>query len=166
MRFQRARDQAFMDFMNGNKKTPHFIAFFLDNELKRGFKQITEEEQGKKLDSVVRLFCCLHGRDVFIAQYSNLLAQRLLDKTTLSDWAEEQMVNKLTIECGNNTVNKIKTMFEDMIKSKNLNNDFKTSRGNSIVDGVEFSVEVLTSGHWPYQDIPKCKIPPIMGKIQ
>ena len=89
MRFQRARDQAFMDFMNGNKKTPHFIAFFLDNELKRGFKQITEVEQGKKLDSVVRLFCCLHGRDVFIAQYSNLLAQRLLDKTTLSDWAEE-----------------------------------------------------------------------------
>lgn len=48
MRFQRARDQAFMDFMNGNKKTPHFIAFYLDNEFKRGFKQITEEEQGKK----------------------------------------------------------------------------------------------------------------------
>ena len=167
MRFQRARDQAFMDFMNGNKKTPHFIAFYLDNEFKRGFKQITEEEQGKKLDSVVRLFCCLHGRDVFIAQYSNLLAQRLLDKTTLSDWAEEQMVNKLTIECGNNTVNKIKTMFEDMIKSKSLNNDFKTTRGGgSIIDGVDFSVEVLTSGHWPYQDIPTCKIPPVMGKIQ
>jgi len=77
------------------------------------------------------------------------------------------MVNKLTIECGNNTVNKIKTMFEDMIKSKNLNNDFKTARGGvSVVDGVEFSVEVLTSGHWPYQEIPKCKIPPVMGKIQ
>ena len=89
MRFQRARDQAFMDFMNANNKTPHFIAFYLDNELKRGFKQITEDEQGKKLDAVVRLFCCLHGRDVFISQYSNLLAQRLLDKTALSDWAEE-----------------------------------------------------------------------------
>lgn len=38
MRFQRARDQAFMDFMNGNKKTPHFIAMYLDNEFKKGFK--------------------------------------------------------------------------------------------------------------------------------
>jgi len=133
MRFQKARDQTFMDFMNCNKKTPHHIAFFLDHEFRKGFKQVTEEEQGKRLEAVVRLFCCLHGRDVFISQYSNLLAQRLLDKTTLSDWAEEQMVNKLTIECGNNTVNKIKTMFEDMIKSKQLNSDFKSSPSNTAV---------------------------------
>ena len=65
----------------------------------------------------MRIFCCLHGRDTFIAAYTNLLALRLLNKTSVSNEAEELMIKKLQVECGHNTVNKIKTMFEDMIKS-------------------------------------------------
>jgi hypothetical protein len=69
------------------------------------------------LISQVKLFNCLSGRDTYILAYSNLLAMRLLNKTTLSNKAEELMIKKLQVECGHNTVNKIKTMFEDMIKS-------------------------------------------------
>ena len=51
-------------------------------------------------------------------------------------------------------------MFEDMIKSKQVMVDFKAMRmGSNNVEGVEFNVEILTSGHWPYQDIPQCNIP-------
>lgn len=48
-----------------------------------------------KVDAVIRLFCCLSGRDIFIAAYSKLLAVRLLNKTTVSDETEKMMINKL-----------------------------------------------------------------------
>lgn len=74
MKFQKARDNSFQNFMNECDKSPHFIAFYTDNEFRRGLKQVSEEEIEQRLDAVVRLFCCLHGRDTFIASYTNLLA--------------------------------------------------------------------------------------------
>lgn len=77
------------------------------------------------------------------------------------------MIKKLQVECGHNTVNKIKTMFEDMIKSKQVMIDFKgMRRGSNVIEGVEFSIEILTSGHWPYCDIPQCVIPRQLGRIK
>ena len=77
------------------------------------------------------------------------------------------MIKKLQVECGHNTVNKIKTMFEDGIKSEQVQKDYKASNGGSIiVKGIEFSAEILTSGHWPYQDLPKCNIPPQLNEVQ
>ena len=66
------------------------------------------------------------------------------------------MINKLQVECGHNTVNKIKTMFEDMMKSQNVMRDFKKNSKSEIID---FNAEILTMGHWPYQPTPECKIP-------
>lgn len=39
--------------------------------------------------------------------------------------------------------------------------DFKNRPGSSgnTVKGIEVNVEILTSGHWPFQDVPKCKVP-------
>ena len=62
---------------------------------------------------------------MFIATFTSLLAQRLLNKTSVSSQAEELMINKLQVECGHNTVNKIKTMFEDMLKSEQVMKDYK-----------------------------------------
>ena len=96
--------------MNNCSKSPHYIAFYCDNEFKRGLKQLSEPQIETRLDSIVRLFCCLYGRDTFISSYSNLLAARLLNKTSVSDEAEKILIKKLQVECGHNTVNKIKTM--------------------------------------------------------
>jgi len=74
--------------MNQYDKTPHHMAMYADNEFKKAFKQLNDIEIEKRLDAIVRLFCCLHGRDTFIASYTNLLAQRLLNKTSVSDGAE------------------------------------------------------------------------------
>ena len=71
--------------MNMCDRTPHFIAYYCDNDFRKSFKQITDDEINKKLDAIVRLFCCLHGRDSFIASYTNLLAQRLLNRTSVSN---------------------------------------------------------------------------------
>ena len=118
MRFQKARDVAFQNFMNEFDRTPQYIAFYMDKELKSGFKQLNEEEIERKIEAVIKLFCCLLGRDVFISAYSNLLANRLLNKTSVSDSAEQRMIQQLQVECGHNTVSKMKTMFADVLKSQ------------------------------------------------
>ena len=92
MRFQKARDIAFQNFMNDFERTPQYIAIYMDNELKRGFKHLSEDEIERKIEAVIRLFCCLNGRDVFILSYTNLLANRLLNKTSVSDSAEQRMI--------------------------------------------------------------------------
>ena len=38
MRFQKARDHAFREFMNKFARTPQFIALYLDHQQKEGFK--------------------------------------------------------------------------------------------------------------------------------
>jgi len=44
MLFQKSRDSSFQEFMNKCDKTSHFLAFYCDNEFKRGFKQMSEED--------------------------------------------------------------------------------------------------------------------------
>ena len=69
---------------------------------------------------------------------------------------------------GNNTVSKMKTMFADIIKSQVTVQEFKDTKlsGNSFVNEIEFRAEILTSGHWPFQDMPVCNIPPQLSSIQ
>jgi hypothetical protein len=61
-------------------------------------------------------------------------------------------------------------MFEDMIKSEQVNSDFKSQMAGkmggsgSVIDGVEFNAEILTSGHWPFQEVSKCNLPRQMQK--
>jgi cullin 3 len=111
--------------MNKCTYTPHFIASYCDNELRKGLKGVSEQETNDRLEAIIRLFCCLHGRDVFIKAYTKYLASRLLNKTFLSKDAEELMLQKLKVECGHNTVNKISQMFTDINLSKDLMAEYK-----------------------------------------
>lgn len=113
--------------MNRCQYTPHYIAAFCDNEFKKGFKGISEQEINERLDAIIKLFCCLHGRDVFIKSYTKYLSSRLLNKSYLSLDAETSMLQKLKVECGHNTVNRISQMFTDMTLSKDLMKEFKAS---------------------------------------
>jgi cullin 3 len=50
--FQHAINQAFEYFINLNPKSPEFISLFIDDKLKRGAKEQTEEEMDEMLDKV------------------------------------------------------------------------------------------------------------------
>ncbi len=137
--------------MNEFSRTPQYIALYMDNEQKKNFKQLTMDEVEKKIDKVIKIFCCLNGRDEFITAYSKLLASRLLDKTSVSDEAELKMIQKLQVECGHNIVSKIKTMMQDIDKSKSIIDEFKGKQHNTdLLKKIDFSAQVLTSGHWPF----------------
>ena len=105
--------------------TPHYIAAYCDNEFRKGLKGLSEADTNSRLEAIIRLFCCLHGRDVFIRSYTKHLSSRLLNKTSVSQEAEELMLQKLKIECGHNTVNKLGSMFNDISISKMLMAEFK-----------------------------------------
>lgn len=105
--------------------SPHYLVIYCDTQFKVGFKQMESAAIKEKLAEIVRLFCCLHGRDTFIFSYTKFLAARLLNKTSVSVEAEQDMIMLLQVECGNNTVSKIKTMFEDMNKSNQMMSEYK-----------------------------------------
>lgn len=147
--------------------TPHYMAAYCDNEMRKGIRGISDADVNSRLDAIIRLFCCLHGRDIFIRSYTKHLASRLLNKTYLSQDAEELMLQKLRVECGHNTVNKLASMFKDIQLSKTIMDEFKSTQTSKMIAaaGVEFSAEVLTNGHWPDQQEVACTLPPELKDI-
>lgn len=121
---------------------------------------MSESEIEENLDAVIRLFRCLHNRDVFIKAYTKYQANRLLNKTSLNTDSEQSMISKLKIESGFNTIQKLSRMFTDMDLSKNTMEEFKKkNKGSSTFQGVEIFVDILTSGIWPEQNVHPCKLP-------
>ena len=92
MMFQKARDNAFMDFMNDQVYTPTYMAQYTDVLLRQGLKGKADDTVDGILSAIIRLFCCLHGRDFFLKAYESELAQRLLNKNSISNEHEELMI--------------------------------------------------------------------------
>lgn len=59
------------------------------------------------------------------------------------------MLQKLKVECGHNTVNKMSKMFVDMTLSSDLMKEFKNKQAGGIINSVEMNAEILTNGYWP-----------------
>ncbi len=97
-----------------------FLAKYIDNKLRSGNKEATEEELDKILDKIMVLFRFIHGKDVFEAFYKKDLAKRLLIGKSASVDAEKSMLSKLKQECGGVFTLKLEGMFKDMELSKDI----------------------------------------------
>ena len=104
--------------MNLWSETPYAMAAYCDQMFKTGIRGMSQDQIEEELNAIIRLFCCLNNRDVFIRAYSKFQASRLLDKTSLNTEMEQSMISKLKVECGFNTVSKLSRMFTDMETSK------------------------------------------------
>ena len=100
--------------------TPKFIAYYTDLELKSGLKSASNDEIDLRLSAIVRLFCCLNDKDFYVKSYQEFLMNRLLNKISVSQEAEELMIKKISVECGINAVNKMTTMFKDIALSRDM----------------------------------------------
>jgi cullin-4 len=99
-------------------------AKYIDNKLRAGNKEATEEELDKILDKIMVLFRFIHGKDVFEAFYKKDLAKRLLVGKSASVDAEKSMLSKLKQECGGVFTLKLEGMFKDMELSKDIMSAF------------------------------------------
>lgn len=83
--------------------------------------------------------------------YAKMLAKRLVHQNSASDDAEASMISKLKQACGFEYTSKLQRMFQDIGVSKDLNEQFKKHLTNSEPLDLDFSIQVLSSGSWPFQ---------------
>lgn len=98
------------------------------------------------------VFKYIEDKDVFQKFYSKMLAKRLVQHMSASDDAEASMISKLKQACGFEYTSKLQRMFQDIGVSKDLNEHFRRHlvKSNEALD-IDFSIQVLSSGSWPFQ---------------
>lgn len=152
--------------MNLNPHIPNYIAKYCDQVMTKDIRGLASEKVDEKLDQIIRLFCCLHQRDLFVKSYQQYLCSRLLNKTMTDKAAEENMLSKLKMELGINAVNKMTTMFKDIGLSETFTSEFKANKSNTIGDFEISTVNVLTNGNWPIDEQLPCKVPRQLEDMQ
>ena len=70
---------AFEKVVNVDNRTAKALVFYLDEMLKKDFKNINEAELTERLDKVIHIFRYLTDKDVFEGFYVNSFAKRLLE---------------------------------------------------------------------------------------
>merc|ERR1712156_855928 len=137
---------------NASTKSPELLAKYCDHLLKKSSKNPEEAELEDTLNQVMVVFKYIEDKDVFQKFYSKMLAKRLVQHMSASDDAEASMISKLKQACGFEYTNKLQRMFQDVGVSKDLNENFKRHLSNSGEPlDIDFSIQVLSSGSWPFQ---------------
>lgn len=106
------------------------------------------------------VFKYIEDKDVFQKFYSKMLAKRLVQHMSASDDAEASMISKLKQACGFEYTSKLQRMFQDVGVSKDLNESFRRhlNKTNEPLD-IDFSIQVLSSGSWPFQQSTSFSLP-------
>ncbi|TKC53610.1 hypothetical protein EI555_015443 [Monodon monoceros] len=153
-------DKACSRFINNNavtkmsqlsSKSSELLAGYCDSLLKKRSKNPEEAELEDTLNQVIAVFKYIEDKDVFQKFYAKMLAKSLVPKNSVSDDAEASMISKLKQACGFEYTSKLQRMFQDIGASKYLNEQFKKHPTNSEPLGLDFSIQVLSSGSWPSQ---------------
>eukprot|EP01137_Pigoraptor_chileana_P033540 Opistho-2@24554 len=167
-KFGHAMKEAFESFINMRQNKPaELIAKYIDEKLKAGNKEATEEELEHLLDKVMVLFRYIQGKDVFEAFYKKDLAKRLLLGKSASVDAERSMLSKLKQECGGGFTTKLEGMFKDMDISRDIMASFRQSAKNmSKLGEIELGVHVLTMGYWPTYPPAEVHLPAELVRYQ
>ncbi|XP_071501882.1 cullin-4A-like [Diadema antillarum] len=167
-KFSIALKDAFENFINKRLNKPaELVAKYVDNKLRAGNKEATEEELERLLDKIMVLFRFIHGKDVFEAFYKKDLAKRLLVGKSASVDAEKSMLSKLKQECGGAFTSKLEGMFKDMELSKDIMVAFKQHiQHQNNVGPMDLTVNILTMGYWPTYTPVEIHLPPDMVNLQ
>ncbi|XP_066254887.1 cullin-1-like isoform X2 [Euwallacea similis] len=145
---------------NSSSRSPELLAKYCDLLLKKSNKNAEETELEDTLNQVMVVFKYIEDKDVFQKFYSKMLAKRLVQHMSASDDAEASMISKLKQACGFEYTSKLQRMFQDIGVSKDLNEQFRNHMANSNESlGIDFSIQVLSSGSWPFQQSVTFSLP-------
>jgi len=171
--FQKALKEAFEVFINhdvGKVSNAELLSTFCDRILKTGGAKLSDSEMESNLESTVQLFSYLSEKDLFSEIYRNHLSKRLLGNRSASDDAERSMIAKLKLRCGAQFTVKMEGMVKDLLTGDDLKRAFKEQFKGSggvqaegaLIADIDFSVEVLTTGHWPTYKMVDVALPETM----
>lgn len=136
---------------NSSSKSPELLAKYCDLLLKKSSKNPEEAELEDTLNQVMVVFKYIEDKDVFQKFYSKMLAKRLVQHMSASDDAEASMISKLKQACGFEYTSKLQRMFQDIGVSKDLNEQFRKHVNSTDPLDLDFVIQVLSSGSWPFQ---------------
>ena len=159
--FQTAMKEAFEVLLNmdvGDYSNVELLAKYCDQFLRTGGKKMIEEQVDQELEKVMKIFTYLNDKDLFVEIYRNLLAKRLLNKRSSSDYAEKNMIGKLKLSCGSQFTSKLEGMISDLSIGKDHLEKFKAFQKNDENE-IDFTVQLLTTGYWPTYDKIDLKLP-------
>ncbi|KAH3902705.1 cullin CDC53 SCDLUD_000289 [Saccharomycodes ludwigii] len=153
-------------------KTPEMLAKYSDLLLKRSAKN-----QGlvsdMSISDIMVIFKFLSEKDAFEKHYRRLFAKRLIHGTSISDVAEEDVIQRLQNENSMEYTGKITKMFQDIKLSKQLEVEFenaiKVDPDYSRTKYPEFQPFVLAETMWPFPytkvdfQLPKDLLPTYKG---
>lgn len=186
--FNKAMKEAFERFVNervGDSSTAQLFANYCDSLLNTGGRgaKMSENDVETQLEKLVKLFTYLSEKDVFQEFCRKQLAKRLLLDRSHSDDAERFLITKLKQSCGAHFTSKLEGMILDINVSKethqlqfsqwNLQKGGGANEGSAasmsgaaVVDGVDFNVRVLTTGHWPTYSEEVIVLPPQLAACE
>ena len=168
--FQKALKDAFVEIVNrdvGKIKIADLMSYFCDRILKTGStEKLSDVEIEEYLEKTVQMFSYLTDKDLFADTYRNQLAKRLLNQRSASDDMERLMIGKLKLRCGAQFTTKMEGMINDLSLGAEHNKTFTEHYQNNDfgLGKIEFSVQVLTTGHWPSYKMLDLTLPPLMSK--
>jgi len=168
--FQKALKVAFESIINediGKQSNAELLSTYADSVLKSGGEEkLTDSQIEDVLEKVVSLFSFLTDKDVFADVYRNHLAKRLLNQRSVSPFAEKSMIQKLKLKCGAHFTSKFEGMLTDLSLAQDIQHKFSrfVEEQSDKRPPIEFSCEVLTTGHWPTYKIVTPALPPVMAK--
>merc|ERR1719171_2958936 len=147
--FQKARNKSIENVLNKDTRCAKYLAVFCDLQLKRGLKGRNEDEVATLVNQVVSLFAHLKDKDIFLDFYKRNLSRRLLNKLSVNDDAEDLFITKLKVECGQQAIQKLASMFSDMSLSDQLQDEYNKLTHCGQPGGVMHEVRVLQTNAWP-----------------
>ncbi|KNC79185.1 hypothetical protein SARC_08408 [Sphaeroforma arctica JP610] len=159
--FQTQLDQACKRFMNTNAVTsavksshrsPELLSKYCDGLLKKSAKNADTAELDKMLENAMVIFFYIEDKDVFQKYYRLNLVKRLIGKTSVSDEAENDMINRLKIACGCEYTNKLQRMLQDDRMSQELASEFTQKMSNVTepdFQKLDFGIFVMATTNWP-----------------
>jgi len=177
---QTAITRSMSENINSFGRCSEYISLFIDENMKKGIKDKTDQEVDQTLEKAIILLRYLQDKDIFETYYKKHLCKRLLLKKSQSTEVEKQMIARMKMELGNSFTGKLEAMFKDMSLSEDLTNNYRShvaKLGDADRKRVDLSVNVLTSMTWPLEafrsnneDDPENKIqvifPPALERVR
>lgn len=157
--FSTQLDRAASKFVNRNavcetrsSRSAELLARYSDSILKKNAKVASDDsDKEAAMSEVITIFKFIDEKDVFMEFYSKLFGNRLVKEISASEDNEETMIKKLKEECGHEYTSRLQKMFKDVVVSRTHTEEFKNKTRNNNTLKVDFSIKVLTTGHWNYK---------------
>ncbi|KAI9697126.1 MAG: Cullin-3 [Bogoriella megaspora] len=153
---QAAITRSCSEFVNAFSRSSEYISLYIDENMKKGLKNKTEQEVDVVLEKAIVLLRYVQDKDLFERYYKKHLCRRLLMAKSVSTDVEKQMIGRMKIELGNNFTLKLEAMFKDMQLSEDLTSGYRQyilQRGDPDPKRIDLDMKVLTSMTWPLESM-------------